>query len=89
MIKIFLIFILGIIETYLYTWYLISVDKRQTIISSFLMFIYMAFYLGIIAWAIKDSNTIVMLLTYAISCGIGNYMKLLQEEKKNEKNKKL
>jgi len=80
MIKLIIVFILGIVETYLYTWYLIAVDKRQPVLSSFLMFIYMVFYLAIIAWAIKDTNTILMLLTYASAAGVGNYIKLLQEK---------
>jgi uncharacterized protein YebE (UPF0316 family) len=82
MIKLITVFVLGIIETYLYTWYLILVEKRNINASSLVMFIYMLFYLGIIAWAIKDSNTIIMLITYAGSCGIGNYIKLLQEQRK-------
>jgi uncharacterized protein YebE (UPF0316 family) len=87
MIKILIILIAGIIETYCYTWYLISVENRQLYISSILNTLFMILYLGIIAWAIKDTNTWLMIIIYSIACGIGNFLKLLQE-KKNEKKKK-
>jgi len=81
MIKYIIVLILGIIETYIYTWYLISVEKRETIKSTILTLIYMIFYLGIIAWAIKDTNTIPMILTYAVACAIGNFLRIRQEIK--------
>jgi hypothetical protein len=45
------------------------------------MFIYMVLYLGLIAFAIKDTNTIGLIITYALSCGLGNYLELLWEKR--------
>jgi uncharacterized protein YebE (UPF0316 family) len=74
MLKILAIFCIGLLEQVLYTAYLLSVNKKQVKLSSYLMFIYMLFYLGIIAYAIKDNNTITLLLAYAAACGVGNYI---------------
>lgn len=79
MIKILIIFGIGLIEQVLYTAYLLSVDKRQVRASSVLMFIYMIFYLGIIAYSIKDDQTIPLLLAYAAASGIGNYVMMKWE----------
>jgi len=86
MIKVIGVFIIGLIEQLLYTKYLISVDKRQTLASTIYMIVYMSLYLFIVAYAIKDTNTIPLLIAYAVACGIGNYIAMLLEEKKNEKN---
>ena len=64
--------------------YLISVDKRQTNLSSILMFTYMCLYLFVIAYALKDAEAVTLLIAYAASCGIGNYLVMLWE-KHNEK----
>lgn len=82
MYKILLVFILGTIETFLYTAWCISANKKEIYKSSILMFIYMTIYLGIISFAIKDTNTILLILTYAVSCGLGNYLELLWELKR-------
>lgn len=76
MTKIILIFILGFLEQLLFTSYLISVDKRQKLISSMLMFVYFLIYLLIIDWAIKDANTLLLLVVYALSAAIGNYTRM-------------
>jgi len=87
MIKIILIFIIGLLEQMLYTAYIISVTKRQKYLSSLLMLVYMSLYLLIVAYAMKDSQTIPLLITYAVSCGLGNLITMLIEtRKKNEKN---
>ena len=79
MLKYLLIFIAGLIETFLYTGYIIAVQKRQRIISSILMFVYMSIYLTIVSYIIKDMNTTILLLVYAFSCGIGNCIRIIGE----------
>ncbi len=85
MIKILLVGFLGLLEQILYTSYLIAVDKRQTYLSTLWMFIYMSLYLFIVAYSIKDSNAIPLLITYALACAIGNYLTMLWEKRKNSK----
>ena len=82
MIKLIVIFLVGLLEQIGYTWYLLAVDKRQVMSSSIIMFVYMLFYLGIIAFALKDSETIPILITYAASCAIGNYIVMRLEVRK-------
>jgi len=84
MLKVLIVFLVGLIEQVLYTMYLISVDKRQTNLSSILMFTYMCLYLFVIAFALKDAQAVILLIAYAASCGIGNYLVMLWE-KHNEK----
>jgi uncharacterized protein YebE (UPF0316 family) len=79
MLKILMIFGVGLCEQCLYTAYLISVNKRQTILSSILMFVYMTLYLFIVAYALKDTNAVILLITYAASCCLGNFLTLLWE----------
>lgn len=84
MIKYLLIFIIGIIETYIYAGYLIAVNKCQARQSSILYFINMTLHVGVIAWAIKDVNTILMIIIYNLSCAIGNYLRIKKEKKINK-----
>ena len=81
MIKLLLIFIFGIIETYMFTGWSISANKGQKYLSSVLMFAYMMVYLFILDTAFKDSNSKLMILTYALSCGVGNYLRVNYEKK--------
>jgi len=85
MIKFIIVFILGIVETFLYTMWCLSANRKEINKSSILMFIYMVLYLGIIAYAIKDTNTFSLIVVYALSCGLGNYLELLWELKKGQK----
>ena len=86
MIKILLVFIVGFLEQMLYTAYLLSVNKKQVKASTILMVAYMSIYLFIISYAIKDANTIPLLIAYALACGIGNFCIMKWENrKKNEK----
>ena len=80
MLKIIIVFLVGTIETFLYTAWAISATKKQKNKSSILMFIYMFLYLGIITFAIKDANTWALILTYALSCGLGNYLEIAWEK---------
>jgi hypothetical protein len=84
MIKLILIFIAGLIETYLYTGWCLKANQGKVWVSSILMVIYMIMYLTIISYAIKDSNTLLIILIYSLSCGAGNFIRVGQE--KNEKN---
>jgi multidrug transporter EmrE-like cation transporter len=84
--KLFIIFFAGILETYLFTGWTITANQKKAIVSSILMFVYMTAYLFILDIAFKDSNSRILLLTYAISCGIGNFIRVRQEKKKNENN---
>ena len=84
MLKILIVFLVGFIEQLLYTAYILSVTKKKVISSSILMFSYMTIYLFLIAYALKDAETVPMLLAYALSCGVGNYVIMLWE-KHNEK----
>ena len=86
--KYLIIFLVGILETFLYTGYLISVELRQKIISSILMFVYMSIYLSVIAFAIKDVNSLFMILVYAFSCSIGNYLRVSYEKQKKKRKAK-
>ena len=81
MTKYLLVFIVGTIETFLYTAWCISANKKELYKSSALMFIYMLIYLGIISFAFKDANTIGLIVVYAISCGVGNFLELFWEGK--------
>ena len=85
MLKVLMIFGIGLCEQCLYTAYLISVNKRQSILSSLLMLVYMSLYLFIVAYALKDTNAIGLLITYACACGLGNFFTMFWENNKNEK----
>jgi len=72
------IFGAGLIEQVLYTLYLLAVNKYMIIPSTILMFSYMVIYLLIINYAIKDEkNSLPLLVIYAASSGIGNYIAMI------------
>ncbi len=76
--KALIIFSAGLIEQIMYTLYLLSVSRYLIGISTILMSSYMIIYLLIINYAIKDEkNSLPLLLTYAISSGIGNYIAMI------------
>ena len=79
------VFFLGIVETFLYTCYLIRVQRKQPFISSLFMMIYIFIYLAIITYAIKNVETIPLILIYAFSCGIGNWIRMKLEKKNMNK----
>lgn len=85
MIKMLIILVAGTLESYLFAWWTLSANRKQIYISSLLMFIYMSTYLFILDIAFKDSNSKLMLLTYAIACGLGNYLRVRYEKKHKEK----
>jgi len=81
--KLLFIFVAGMIETYLFTGWSISANKGQKYLSSILMLTYMVFYLLILDMAFKDANSKIMIIDYALSCSIGNYLRV-NHEKKNK-----
>jgi uncharacterized protein YebE (UPF0316 family) len=83
MIKILIIFIAGIIETYLFTSWSITANQKKAYVSSILMLVYMTTYLFILDIAFKDNNSKLLLVVYAFSCMIGNFIRV-KHEKKNK-----
>jgi uncharacterized protein YebE (UPF0316 family) len=81
MIKYLLIFIFGVIETYIYTGWALTATQKKKWVSSILMFLYMTIYLFILDSAFKDTNSKLMIITYATSCGVGNFIRVRQEKK--------
>jgi uncharacterized protein YebE (UPF0316 family) len=74
--KYIIILIVGAIETYFSTnWALFAVE-RKAILSSLMMFIYLTIYLLVISWAVKDNDTIAVMIVYAFSGAIGNYISI-------------
>lgn len=81
--KVIIIFIAGFIETLIYTFYLISIENRRIALSTTLMFFYMLAYLVIISVAIKDTNSIPLLLVYSVSCALGNLVVMNRQKHKD------
>lgn len=82
LLKIIIIFILGVIETFCFTAWTIAANQKKAILSSILMTSYLIMYLKIIDMALKDAQTFAMIVCYAISCGIGNYIRVYLEKRK-------
>lgn len=82
MIKLLLVLIFGIFETYLYTGWAITANQKKALVSSILMLSYMAIYLIILDVAFKDANSLLMIADYSLACAIGNYIRVKQESKK-------
>jgi len=80
--KYIFIFIVGMLETILYTWFLIALQKKKTWLASFLMTTYMTVYLSLIAFAIQDASTFGLLFTYSLACGIGVFIRMKFENRK-------
>jgi uncharacterized protein YebE (UPF0316 family) len=79
LLKLILVFLIGLVETFLYAGYILSVTKKQVYLSSILMLIYMTIYLSIITFVVKDINTFELIIIYALSCGIGNFIRIKRE----------
>lgn len=76
--KYLLVFIIGLLEQFAYTLYLIAIGKYLIVVSSILMLLYFFVYLLIVNYIIKEKdNCIGLLLTYAISAAIGNYIAMV------------
>jgi len=81
MIKLLIIFFVGIGETYLYTGWALAATQKKVWVSSILMLAYMMMYLLILDAAFKDSNSFLMISDYALACAIGNFIRVKQESK--------
>lgn len=67
-----IIFIAGFIEQFGYTLYLIAMNRYLIVVSSVVLFVYFAVYLWIIDRVIKDKNSFLLLITYALSAALSN-----------------
>lgn len=85
MLKFVIIFIVGTIETYIFTAWNLAANRHKVIVSSLLMFSYMFLYLKIIDWALKDAHTSLLIFSYALACGVGNYLRVQHEKKAHER----
>jgi len=74
MIKYILVFFIGFMEQSLYTLYLLSVNKYMINTSSILMLCYMTIFIGLTAKIAKDKESIKLAFTYALACGIANWI---------------
>jgi hypothetical protein len=73
--KLLLVFFIGLCEQFLYTLYLLSVNKYLILISSIFMFLYMVLYLGLINRIAKDNkDSIKLIFVYSFACMIGNFI---------------
>lgn len=81
MLRLIIIFVIGFFEQLLYTAYLLSVTKRQVLASTLLMLIYMTIYLFIIYYVMKDASSLWLIISYALSCGVGNWCIMMWERK--------
>jgi len=84
-IKLTIVFIAGIIETFLFTGWTLAANKKQVWLSTILMVTYMFTYLIILDMAFADKNSMFMILSYTIACGIGNFIRVNQEHIKDIK----
>jgi ABC-type Fe3+ transport system permease subunit len=82
MIKFIIILIIGTFETYVYTKWNLRANKNRPINSSIMMMMYMAVYLWILDLIFKDINSKIMMISYVIACGIGNYLAVRHENRK-------
>jgi uncharacterized protein YebE (UPF0316 family) len=87
-IKLLIVFIAGIIETFLFTGWTLAANKKQVWLSTILMITYMFTYLVILDMAFADKNSMFMIISYTIACGIGNFIRVNQEHLKGKKHVK-
>jgi len=86
--KFILIFFIGTIETWLFAKWNLKANQQQAISSSIMMMMYMSVYLLILDMIFKDSNSKILILSYVLACGLGNFI-AVKYERKNENCKKL
>jgi len=72
--QILLILVAGLIETAIYTSYLILMNTKKQHSSSILMTLYIFVYLWLLKYVIKEHDSYVLIATYAFACGAGNYL---------------
>lgn len=81
MIKYLIVLLLGTVETIVSTNYVMWAADRRPFASSIMMFITMIINVGIIAWAIKGADTLIMIFVYALSSGIGTFISIKLDKK--------
>lgn len=74
--QIALVLVAGLIETSLYTAYLILIGHKRLLPSSLLMTLYIFVYFWLLKYIIKDNDSWMLIAVYAISCGMGNYLSM-------------
>lgn len=85
MIKYILVFIIGGIETWLFTKWNLRANKAKALNSSIMMVSYMGIYLVILDTIFKDANSKLLILFYVLACGVGNFLAVKHEKKKEIK----
>jgi len=85
--QLLIVLVAGLVETALYTAYLIKLGNKEKVQSSFLMALYIFVYLWLLTYVLKEPNNIILIGTYAIACALGNYiaMKIDDEYRKARK----
>lgn len=73
---VYLIFLCGFIETWMYAWYVLKLTQQDAIKSSLIVTVQMAIYLSIIAYVIKSMDTFLLICIYCLGCGCGNFCKV-------------
>jgi len=69
------VFFAGLLEQMLFTLYLLAVSRYLIMASTALMFIYFSIYLILMNYCMKDkTQSIPMLLVYAFSAAVGNWI---------------
>ena len=79
MIKFLFIFIIGLIETWLFTKWNLRANKLRVINSSLMMMGYMLIYLIILDTIFKDVHSKILIIAYVLACGLGNYIAVKNE----------
>ena len=75
--KALIIFIVGLVEQFIYSWHLLLLTRKKAISSSLVLFFNIIIYLLIIANIINDINQIFWFIPiYALGCGLGNYLRI-------------
>ena len=88
MTKFFIILVVGTLETYFFTKWSLRANQLKAIVSSLMMIVYMTIYLLILDSIFKDTNSKMLIVSYVLACGIGNYIAVKNEKKPKKKNKK-
>jgi hypothetical protein len=72
--KLLIIFVLGLLEQFGYTLYLLAVSRYLILVSSLLMFSYLFVYLSLINKIAKDSkDSIKLIIVYSLASALGNF----------------
>ena len=84
--QVLIVLVAGLVETAIYTAYLILLGNKRPLHSSVLMTMYIFVYFWLLKYIIKDHESFILIATYAISCGMGNYLAMrIDSDFKNAK----